>query len=87
MVSGDCKTITDAAQKVGLARESLSKALSKPHIAEHLRANVLKSLPMAAAPAGATKANCSTAPTKWCATAPRALCWVWRGFSRQQPLR
>jgi hypothetical protein len=55
MVSGECKTITDAAEKVGLARESLSKALSKPHVAEHLRAKVLKSLAMAAARAGATK--------------------------------
>jgi hypothetical protein len=32
MVSGDCKKICDAA-KVGLARESLSRALSTPHVA------------------------------------------------------
>ena len=30
MVSGDCKKICDAAAKVGLARESLSRALSTP---------------------------------------------------------
>jgi DNA-binding phage protein len=34
MVSGDCKKISEAAEKVGLARESLSRALSKPHVAE-----------------------------------------------------
>jgi hypothetical protein len=30
MVSGECKKICDAAAKVGLARESLSRALSTP---------------------------------------------------------
>ena len=35
MVSGDCKQIKEAAEKVGLARESLSRALSTPHVAEH----------------------------------------------------
>jgi hypothetical protein len=57
MVSGDCKQIKDAAAKVGLARESLSRALSKPHVAEHLRMKVLRSLAMAAARAGAVKIN------------------------------
>jgi hypothetical protein len=55
MVSGECKKITEAAEKVGLARESLSRALSKPHIAEHLRQKVLRSLAIAATRAGATK--------------------------------
>src|SRR5258708_39546231 len=31
MVTGQCKRICDAAEKVGLARETLSRALSKPH--------------------------------------------------------
>ena len=31
MVSGECKKICDAAAKAGLARESLSRALSTPH--------------------------------------------------------
>jgi hypothetical protein len=57
MVSGDCKQIKDSAAKVGLARESLSRALSKPHVAEHLRMKVLRSLAMAAARAGAVKIN------------------------------
>src|SRR6266478_2854657 len=55
MVSGDCKKICDAAEKVGLARESLSRALSTPHVAEHLRTKVLRHLGIAAARAGATK--------------------------------
>jgi len=33
LVSGDCKTIVEAAAKAGLARESLSRALSQPHVA------------------------------------------------------
>ena len=57
MVAGDVKTITDAAEKVGLARESLSRALSTPHVAEHLRQKVLKHLATAAARAGSTKVD------------------------------
>jgi hypothetical protein len=55
MVSGDCKLIKDAAEKAGLAPESLSRALDKPHVAAHLRQKVLKRLGIAAARAGATK--------------------------------
>jgi hypothetical protein len=55
MVSGDCKKIVDAAAKVGLARESLSRALSTPHVAEHLRQKVIRHLAIAGARAGATK--------------------------------
>jgi hypothetical protein len=55
MVSGECKKISEAAERVGLARESLSRALSKPHVAELMRQKVLRSLAMAAARAGATK--------------------------------
>jgi hypothetical protein len=55
MVSGECKKIVDAAAKVGLARESLSRALSTPHVAEHLRQKVLRHLAIHAARAGATK--------------------------------
>jgi hypothetical protein len=57
MVSGECKTIKETAEKVGLARESLSRALSTPHVAEHLRTKVLRSLAMAAARAGAVKVD------------------------------
>jgi hypothetical protein len=57
MVSGECKKIVDAAAKVGLARESLSRALSTPHVAEHLRQKVLRHLAIHAARAGATKVD------------------------------
>ena len=57
MVSGECKKICDAAAKVGLARESLSRALSSPHVAEHLRQKVLRHLAIAAARAGSTKVD------------------------------
>jgi hypothetical protein len=55
MVSGECKKICDAAEKVGLARESLSRALSTPHVAEHLRQQTARRLAIAAARAGSTK--------------------------------
>jgi hypothetical protein len=55
MVSGDCKKITDAALVVGLSREHLSRELNKPHIAEFMRQEVLRSLSVAAARAGAVK--------------------------------
>ena len=55
MVSGECRTIADAAEQVGLARESLSRALSRPHVAELMRTKVLRSLAIAATRAGATK--------------------------------
>ena len=57
MVSGECKKINEAAEAVGLARESLSRALSKPHVAELMRTKVLRMLAMAAARAGATKVD------------------------------
>jgi hypothetical protein len=40
-----------------MARESLSRALSTPHVAEHLRMKVLRSLAMATARAGAVKVD------------------------------
>jgi hypothetical protein len=55
MITGDCKTIKDAAAKAGLSREHFTRELSKPHIAEHLRQKVLRSLAIAAARAGAVK--------------------------------
>jgi hypothetical protein len=55
MVSGECKKICDAAEKVGLARETLSRALSKPHVSALMLQKVQRSLAMAAARAGAVK--------------------------------
>jgi hypothetical protein len=55
MVSGECKTQTDAAARAGLARESLSRALSTPHVLAHLRLQTERRLAVAAARAGHTK--------------------------------
>jgi hypothetical protein len=55
MVNGDCKKICEAAEKAGLARESLSRALSTPHVAEYLRLQTVRRLGIAAARAGHTK--------------------------------
>jgi hypothetical protein len=49
------KKITEAAEKVGLARESLGRALDKPDVAEFLRQKVLRHLATQAARAGAVK--------------------------------
>src|SRR5712671_4326318 len=57
MITGECKNITETAEAVGMARESLSRALSKPHVAEHLRQKVLRHLAIASARAGATKVD------------------------------
>jgi hypothetical protein len=55
MVNGECKQISEAAAKAGLARETLSRALSQPHVAEHMRQRVLRHLAIQAARAGAVK--------------------------------
>jgi len=55
MVAGDAKTITDAADRAGLSREHLSREISKPHVTEHLRQKIKRSLAVGAARAGATK--------------------------------
>jgi hypothetical protein len=64
MVSGECKKITEAAAKVGLARESLSRALSTPHGAAHLRQQVLRHLAIQAARAGAVKGELLDSPSE-----------------------
>jgi hypothetical protein len=55
MIDGKAKTITEAADQVGLARETLSRNLSRPHVAEIMRQRVVKSLGMAAGRASAVK--------------------------------
>ena len=55
LVAGDCKTITEAAARAGLARESLGRALDKPHVAKFLRDKVVRHLATQAARAGAVK--------------------------------
>jgi hypothetical protein len=55
MVNGDCKKICDAAERSRSPRESLSRALSAPHVTEHLRQQTVRRLSIAAARAGSTK--------------------------------
>jgi hypothetical protein len=54
-VAGECTKITDAAEKVGLARESLGRALDRPHVVAYLQQRTRKRLEILAARAGAVK--------------------------------
>jgi hypothetical protein len=54
-VNGDCTKITDAAERVGLARESLGKALDRPHVLAYLQQRTRKRLEILAGRAGAVK--------------------------------
>src|SRR3981189_2413510 len=49
LARGEGKQITEAAAKVGLARESLGRALAKPHVIEHMRQRAVRTIQMAAA--------------------------------------
>lgn len=64
MVNGDCKQIKEAAEKAGLSRETLSRALSQPHVAAHLRERVLRHLAIQAARAGAVKGELLDSPSE-----------------------
>jgi hypothetical protein len=64
MVRGDCKTVTDAADRAGISREHLSRELSRPHIAEHLRQKVARSLAVGSARAGAVKLGLLDSPNE-----------------------
>src|SRR5690349_15580085 len=55
LASGESKTVTDAAEKVGIVREHLSRQLSKPHIAAYMHQKVQRNLAIAATRAGAVK--------------------------------
>lgn len=55
MIGGKVKNITEAAKEVGIARETLSRNLSRPDIAENMRQSVIRSLAMAAGRASAVK--------------------------------
>jgi hypothetical protein len=55
MIGGKAKNITEAADQVGIARETLSRNLSRPDVGEAMRHKILKSLAMAAGRASAVK--------------------------------
>jgi hypothetical protein len=63
MVSGECKKISEAAEKVGLARESLSRALNKPHRRAHAPKGPAVAR-FAASRAGATKVELLDSPSE-----------------------
>lgn len=50
---GQAKTVKSAAEKVGLTRERLSRALSEPHIAEYLRTRAARTVGLASGRAAA----------------------------------
>lgn len=74
MVSGDAKTITDAAEKAGLSREHLSRELGKPHITKLLHDKVARNLNVNAAKAGATKIDLLASPNHM--VRDRASSWL-----------
>jgi hypothetical protein len=53
LVTGQCRTITAAAKKVGLTRERLSRAFSEPHNAEALRVRAAREVAMSSGRAAA----------------------------------
>jgi hypothetical protein len=55
MIGGKAKNITEAAAAIGMPRETLSRNLSRPDIAEQIRTNCTKALIMAAPRASAVK--------------------------------
>lgn len=57
MIDGKAKNITEAAEQVGIARETLSRNLSRPDVADTMRQQVIKSLAAAAARASAVKVD------------------------------
>jgi hypothetical protein len=57
MIGGKAKNITEAAEQVGIARETLSRNLSRPDVGEQMRTKVMKSLAMAAGRASAVKVD------------------------------
>lgn len=53
LAQGRVKTITAAAERVGLSRERLSRALGEPHIAEYVRQKTARTVAMGALRAAA----------------------------------
>jgi hypothetical protein len=53
LVTGQCRTITAAAKKVGLSRERLSRAFSEPHNAEALRTRAAREVALSSGRAAA----------------------------------
>jgi hypothetical protein len=63
-VSGECTKITEAAERVGLARESLGRALDRPHVIAYLQMRTRRRLELLAARAGAVKGDLLDSPNE-----------------------
>jgi hypothetical protein len=57
LAQGECKTIKEAAERSGLPRESLSRALGRPHVVEYMRQRAVRTIQMAAGRAAEVKAE------------------------------
>lgn len=57
LATGKAKTQLEAAEAVGLTRETLCRNLSKPHILEHMRQRAVRTIAMAAGRAAEVKAE------------------------------
>jgi hypothetical protein len=55
MATGECKQQKHAAERVGMHPDSLSRALSQPHVVEHMRQRALRTIQMGAARAAEVK--------------------------------
>jgi hypothetical protein len=57
LAKGECKTQAEAAEKVGMARESLNRALARPDVAEYIRTIAVRTIALAAGRAAEVKAE------------------------------
>jgi hypothetical protein len=57
MIGGKAKNITEAAAQVGVARETLSRNLSRPDVTDLMRQRIIKSMAIAAGRASAVKVD------------------------------
>jgi len=96
MATGECKLIKDAAEKVGLARESLGRAFAKPHVIEHMRQRALRTLSPAVPRAAEVKAELLDSGDRMAPTTRQPSCSAWpisrphrrrrfRSISRSRP--
>lgn len=57
LASGKAKTQLEPGEQVGLSRETISRNLAKPHVAEYIRQRAVRTIAMAAARAAEVKAE------------------------------
>lgn len=62
LAKGECKTQQEAATKVGMARESLTRALARPDVAEYIRTIAVRTIALAAGRAAEVKAELMDCP-------------------------